>query len=144
MMLTEADKPKLKWDEFVAKMPPGRAPTVRDISDRWGQYEDVLSQKEPGKPQKVVSRRSLDNGEERAYLAWVGGLMEPEEQRYFSMLTLRTDALLALAVVPTIREVLDRERRIMSALNELNGRLNAANQRLNEIAAGGKVKVGGV
>lgn len=98
------ERPKQPWSQFVKSMPQGRAPGLKEIADRWDEYEDVKSRGDDG-AEKVIGRRAKEVGEQRAYLAYLTGAMEEEEQRYFGMLNIRVDQLVLLAIVPTLRDL---------------------------------------
>lgn len=105
----EASKPKQSWADYLGSMPPGRAPGLRDIADRWNEFEEIEKRSVAnGNVTTVIVKRSKENGEERAYQAWLLGLMEPEEELFFGMLSLRSEALTLLAIVPIVRELTAR------------------------------------
>lgn len=132
--IPEVTKPALTWAQFCEKMPIGRAPLLKDIFDRWSSKEIIMSKAQPDAPAKKIGERNRDDGEPRAYIAWVTGLMEPEEQTYFSMMSIRTDALVATAVVPVVRELLAREQRILTALEDANRLIKQLSDRVTAVA----------
>lgn len=105
--MQQLERPKQEWAQFVKSMPPGRAPGLKEIADRWDEYEDIKSRGDDGQ-EKVVGRRAKETGEQRAYLAYLTGAMELEEQRYFGMLNIRVDQLVLLAIVPTLRDLIGK------------------------------------
>lgn len=114
-------RPKQSWEEFVERMPPGKAPTLKDIIDRWSEYEQQTITRDG--VTRVVRGASRDNGEERAYRAWLLGVMEREEERYFGMLTLRGDVLVQVAIVPVVRGLLAYTRGLEAEVSTLSARV---------------------
>lgn len=128
------ERPKQSWAEFNDQLPKGgRAPGLREIAERWSEREELKGKDDSG-AEVVRGVRSKENGEERAYQAFILGVMEPEEARYFGMLDLRVDVLTRLAVVPVLRdlhtaiEYLSKERMTLqeNRLIEFQDRLDRA------------------
>lgn len=123
--------PRQTWAEFVAAMPRGKAPQQGDIFRRWDEMEEVSSAS--NSPGAKPSLRSKENGEQRAYLAWIAGTMEPEERAYLSMLTLRTDQIVLLAIIPAVRELHARLDRQAALLKDAHNEIASLKGRLTEV-----------
>lgn len=104
------ERPKQSWEQYIASLSPSKPVSLGGICERWNEYDLIERKDEHG---KVVAhdRRSRENGEQRAYMAWATGAMEPEEERVFSMMSLRLEPLVLLAIVPAVRELISRSDR---------------------------------
>lgn len=118
--MDQLERPKQSWAEFVASMPKGRAPGLGEIAQRWSETEPIMGEDADGKPVER-GRRSKENGEGRAYLAWLTGSMEPEEEAYFKMLNIRVDHLVLLAIVPVIRSLVEKSNKPLIHMTHLRG-----------------------
>lgn len=128
-MSISIERPKQSWEQFISSLAPGKSPQLADIHKRWDEVDAIERRDADGKV-VATDRRSRENGEQRAYMAWATGAMEPEEERYVSTLSLRVDPLVLLAIVPAIRELRERSDRdaklLVDALKRIEA-LEAAN-----------------
>jgi hypothetical protein len=123
-------KPEESWQQFVELMPKGKAPTLKDVVDRWNEWEDVKKKSNGG--EMIAVRTSKDNGEQRLYQAFALGVMEPEERLYVSMLTLRSDQLVLMGVVPVLRDLAGDVKDLREQNVWLKNEMAALRQRLEE------------
>ena len=127
---TSITRPERTWAEFVKSHPNGKSITIADICMRWCEFETVDKLDSSGKV-TGTSKRSKENGEQRAYAAWILGAMEPEEASVFSTLQIRVEPLVLLAIVPVVRELKersDRDAKVLVGLLERIERLEAADR----------------
>jgi hypothetical protein len=96
--------PEKSWAQFVDSMPPGKAPSLKDIIDRWSEMEEMFNTDRDGH-KASAGMRPKENGEERLYRAWLIGMLEAEEARYLSMLSVNVDRLVMIGVVPVVQAI---------------------------------------
>lgn len=102
--LFNLNPPEKSWAQFVESMPPGKAPSLKDIIDRWGEMEEMFNTDRDGN-RVSAGMRPKENGEERLYRSWLIGLLEAEEARYLSMLSVNVDRLVMIGVVPVVQAI---------------------------------------
>lgn len=124
--------PKQSWDEFVESLRKNRRPPqLQDLVDRWDKrrytcpkihnrrpnddlehVKDFLSHPDTkatcgGCGERMVDVGPAGIGEQRAYLAWLLGLMDCAEEAGVFMQFLRPDVLLMVAMVPVMRALME-------------------------------------
>lgn len=99
--MKKVKRPAETWEEFMKKMPRGRAPMAADIFHRWETLRPGAA--DSRRPEREPSMVPAEDGEKNAYLAWLTGVMEKEEAHYFQNVILRAEVLVVLAIVPMVQ-----------------------------------------
>lgn len=104
MKLHTVEKHPIPFNRWLESMPVNKAPALLDFANRWDEIETIETRDAHGHVTGTTQRKK-EVGEQRAYVAFLTGVMEPAEAYQFGMLSVRIDALVTSAIVPLVRHL---------------------------------------
>jgi hypothetical protein len=135
--LIDFSPPAQSWADYLDSLPPGRAPRPQDIFERWDSHKFICpARPRNGTPAQFAAHVEYalgpgkcpcggllkpgglrGEGERRAYLGWLAGMMGDEEANHFyaTVVSNHQDVLMQLAIVPVTRRMLAWLREIDNA-----------------------------
>jgi len=113
--------PKLTFAQWRERMPPNWTPRMGDFRNRWDQHTAPVV--DPTSKRVISPSRPMEIGEERAYMAWLMGIMEEEEALAFRMVEFDLKKMIYQAIVPVIRDLREQNAALALQLASLTAQL---------------------